>query len=108
MEQDLIVQFVEQLIARAGLDGVPKNFRAEYTDKIAAEVQKRIGLVAVKELSPEGLAEFGRLMEGGPAADAVNKFFAEHIPDLDKKINAALDDFSAEFLSGAEQLKKIT
>jgi len=107
MQKDLIAQFVEKLIVQAGLDGVPENFRAEYTEKISAEVQKRIGLIAVKELSAEGLDAFAKLMDGNPKTEEINQFFVEHIPKLDKKISRALKEFSEEFLANAERLKKI-
>ncbi len=107
MQENLISQFVERLIQDAGLDNVPENFRAEYTEKIGAEVQKRIGLIAVKEMGPETLDEFAALLEKDPKPEEMNKFFASRIPDLDKKVSEALREFSEEFLAGAEKLKKM-
>lgn len=107
MSDNLISQFVEKLIQEAGLDSVPENFRAEYTEKIGSEVQKRIGLVAVKELGPEALDEFAALMDKNPKPEEVNQFFVKNIPDLEKKIAEAMEEFSDEFLSGAEKLKKM-
>jgi uncharacterized protein YdiU (UPF0061 family) len=106
MEKDLIAQFVENLIKQAGLDSVPENFRAEYTEKIAMEAQKRVGLIALKELDKEALDEFADLMKDQPDTKEMNIFFAEHIPNLEDKVAVGLREFAEEFLTSAEKLKQ--
>lgn len=108
MQKDLVAQFVSELIKKAGLDNVPEKFREEYAEKIGAEVQRRIGLVALKELSPQALDEFNVLAGKDAKPDELAEFFKKSVPDWEDKITVALKEFSDEFLASSEKLKKAT
>jgi hypothetical protein len=105
MAEDLIQQFVDGLIKEAGLEKMPESFKTEYNEKLGLEAQKRIGAVALKELSPEAMDEFGKLVEKDPDQKKLEEFFKNNIPDYEAKIQAALKEFAAEFIESAKQLK---
>jgi len=106
MPANFVEQFVSELIVKAGLDKVPENFKKEYAEKISAEVERRIGLVAIKELNSEALDKFDKLMEADTTPDKLADFFQKNIPDYESKISAALKDFADEFLASANKLKQ--
>ena len=106
MQNDLVPQFVSELVKKAGLDNVPDKFRAEYAEKIGAEVNRRVGLVALKELSPKALDEFNVLFGKDAAPEAMAEFFQKNVPNWENKITAALKEFADEFLASSEKLKK--
>lgn len=108
MQDQLVGQFVEELIKKAGLDQVPEKFKMEYVEKIGTEVNRRIGLVAMKELSLEALQEFEKIMSAETTPEKLAEFFKKNIPDYENKISAALKTFADEFLASADNLKKAT
>ena len=106
MQTDLITNFVAELLKKAGLADMPEKFRDEYSEKIGLEVQKRLGLVAMKELSPEAVDKFGQLMTADAKPDELAEFFQQNIPDYETKVTQALKDFADEFLASAEKLRQ--
>lgn len=105
MQPELIANFVEELLKKAGLSNVPENFHKEYTEKIGLEVQKRLGLIAMKELSPEAVDKFGSLMAADASPVELSEFFQQNIPDYEAKVTQTLKEFADEFLASADKLK---
>jgi hypothetical protein len=105
MVEDLIQQFVEGLIKEAGLEKMPESFKKEYNEKLGLEAQKRIGAVALKELSAEAMDKFGELIEKDPSPKKLEEFFKQNIPDYETKVQNALQEFANEFIESAKQLK---
>ena len=101
----MVADFVAGLLKKAGLDKGPRSFRAEYAEKIKAEAQKRLGIVAIRELTPEAVDKFGELAGRGALPGEFAEFFKKNIPDYEKKAADALKKFADEFLSSAAELK---
>jgi hypothetical protein len=106
MQPDLIATFVTELLKKAGLEDVPKSFYDEYSEKIGVEVQKRLGLIAMKELTPEAVDKFGELVSRNADPGEMAKFFKENISEYEEKISLALKEFADEFLASAAKLKQ--
>lgn len=105
-QPEIINAFVAELIKKAGLEAVPAGFYNEYFDRIGVEVQKRLGLTVMKELTPEAAEEFAKITEAGAGQTEYIEFFKKNIPDYEKKIEAALKEFADEFLSSAAKLEE--
>ena len=105
MQPDIIAVFVSELLKKAGLADVPKNFYDEYSEKIGVEVQKRLGIIAMNELKPEAAEKFGELMARDADPDELAEFFQNNIPNYEQKVTDALRDFADDFLASAAKLK---
>jgi hypothetical protein len=105
MQSDIIADFVAGLIKKAGLDKVPQGFHDEYAEKIKAEAQKRLGIIALRELTPEAVDKFGELVGRDAKPEELAEFFKNNIPDYEKKVTEALEQFADEFLASAAKLK---
>jgi len=105
MQPDLISTFVTELLKKAGLDDVPRDFYDEYSQKIGVEAQKRLGMIAIRELTPDAVDEFGKLMTDEADPKTLAEFFKKNIPDYEKKVEEALKEFADEFLTSAAKLK---
>lgn len=105
--ENVIEKFVQEMIKKAGIDNMPEDFKKEYTDKLAVEVQQRLGIMALQELDENGLKEFETLMrdEKEPNPQQLLEFFQGKIPDFNGKLSQTLKKFAEEFISGAERLK---
>jgi len=104
-QSDLITTFVAELLKKSGLEDVPKSFYDEYSQKIGMEAQKRLGMIAMRELTPEAVDEFGKLMSNEADSKTLAEFFKKNIPDYEKKVEEALKEFADEFLVSAAKLK---
>ncbi len=106
MQPDLINTFVTELLKKAELEKVPQHFYNEYVEKIGNEVQKRLGIIAMKELSPDAVDEFGKLVSSEAKPETLAEFFKKNIPDYEEKVENALREFADEFLASAAKLKQ--
>lgn len=107
--EDVISHYVAELLKKAGIDTLPGDFRKEYVEKLTAEVQQRLGIMALSELDEAGVTAFETMsnQEKTPSPRELLEFFNSHIPDFQKKVEASLEQFSQEFLKGATQLKQV-
>ena len=105
--EDVIGKFVSELLQKAGIDKMPEDFKQEYTAKIAAEVQHRLGLMALAELDEEAVKEFTKFNSAkkAPGSKELLEFFSAKIPDFQNKVEQTLAVFAKEFLRGIDNLK---
>lgn len=105
--EDLTKKFVEDMLAKAGIDNMPADFKEEYSKNLEAQVLRRLGIMAISELDEAGVEEFSKLTEGdkAPEAKVLAEFFSARIPDFHQKVEETLTQFAQEFVSGAEKLK---
>jgi hypothetical protein len=104
--QDPIQSFVEQLFEAAGLNNLPADFKKEYVDRTVLEVNRRIGLALVPHLDEKALKEFGILMDKKVLTpEQTMKYFETNIPDVQTKVQGAMEEFAKEFISSAEQMR---
>jgi len=105
--ENVIEQFIQGVIKKAGIDNMPEDFKKEYTEKLAIETQRRLGIVAIQELDEKGIKDFEEFMgkNESPKPDEVLDFFNTRIPDFSIKIAKTLEQFGNEFVQGAAKLK---
>ena len=103
-----VVKITEDFIKKAGLDNMPEEIRMEYVEKIGAEIQRRIGLIAMDELDNESAKELSVMLEKDPkmSQKSMTNFFKEKIENFDEKIKTRLEDFLKEYLDKMQSLKK--
>lgn len=105
MAEDPMQAYVDDLLQKAGLDKMPADFKVDYQEKLLVEVQRRLGVVAMKELSGEAIAKFAKLVEKQADFDEVRKFLADNIENYEEKIDKALQELAAEFVTATENLR---
>lgn len=100
-------QFVEKIIAEAGLKNMPEDFKNDYMKKMNVEIEKRLGQMTEEELDEKGLDEYEKMFEPGKELDPekVYDFLRRRIPDYDKKIISVLEAFGKEFKEGVAKMK---
>lgn len=105
--ENVIEQFIQGVIKKAGIDNMPEDFKKEYAEKLAAEAQRRLGMVALQELDEKGVKDFEKFMGSDKALKPakVMEFFNSRIPDFSTKVAKALEQFGNEFIQGAAKLK---
>jgi len=105
--ENIIEQFIQGMIKKAGIDNMPEDFKKEYTEKLAVQAQQRLGMVAIQELDEKGVEDFEEFMSKNesPKPDEVLDFFNTRIPDFSTKVAKTLEEFGNEFIQGAAKLK---
>jgi len=106
--EDVINTYVSELLKKADIN-LPEGLKQEYTDKLSAEVQQRLGMMALSELDAEGLKKFEEIMriEETPDQKKLLEFFNTEISGFQDKVNRSLGQFSEEFLNNAAKLKEL-
>ncbi|MCK4554079.1 hypothetical protein KAU19_03890 [Candidatus Parcubacteria bacterium] len=82
---------------------MPADFLDEYTDKLAMEAQKRLGLAAIKELDERKIKEFNKIKENN-GAEAINEFLSANIENFEDKMTVALSEFGKGVIESAKKL----
>ncbi|PWB38995.1 MAG: hypothetical protein C3F02_01135 [Parcubacteria group bacterium] len=104
--EDVIATYVAELLTKAGIDALPEEFKKDYLQKLRAEVEQRLGIMALGELDEDGLKKFEQIMRENETPDQkmLLEFFNKEIPDFEAKVKKTLAQFSEEFLSSAAKL----
>jgi len=107
--ENIIENFINEMLKKAGIDKLPDDFKKEYTEKLSVELQQRLGLMALSELKEAELKEFEGLLtrQAEPKPTELLEFFKQKIPDFENKLSEILKKFAAEFVQGADRLKGI-
>jgi len=107
--ENVIEQFIQDLIKKSGIDNMPEDFKKEYLEKLALQAQQRLGMVALQELDEQGIKDFEEFMdqEKSPEPNETFEFLNSRIPDFSNKVVKALEQFGNEFMQGVANLKGI-
>ena len=105
MPQDPGTLFIEKIMAEAGLSELPADYKQQYIDKLQEQVNRRVGLIILDNLSEADSQEFAKTLNSSPAAsmEEMRAFFADKIPSLEEKIKAGLAEFAAQFIARAKK-----
>lgn len=97
------------MLIKAGLNKLPEDFKKDYTEKLTAEVQQSLGVMALAELNEKGVKDFEEFMgkTKSPKPETVLEFFSARIPNFSSKVSETLGKFSSEFIQGAARLKGV-
>lgn len=100
----IIVNFVDELLKKSGLDNVPDKFQKEYSEKIGMEVQKRLGVIVMQELTPDAIDKLGIMIADEANPDLLDDFFKNNISDYKIKTEKVFTEFSDEFLDTMQNI----
>jgi len=105
MAQDPGTLFIEKMLEEAGLTDLPADYKQEYIAKLQEQLNRRIGIVIMQNLSDEDAEKFAQMIEQSPAPgiDQMQSYFAEKIPDLEGKIKEGLTQFAVEFINASKK-----
>ena len=105
--EDVIQRFIQDMIKNAGIDNMPDDFKKTYSEKLAVEAQRRLGIMAIAELDEQGAKDFEEFIakNQSPEPQKTLEFFNSRISNFETKVQETLTKFAEEFISGAEKLK---
>jgi len=110
--------FVRRLVKDAGLDTLGPEFVEDYIKQFTPQAERRIGMAALKMLDEDGKRKYMNFVEQSKGSkptpeeaiafvrkqpDEAVVFFRKYVPDFDKKIEAAFDDFAKEFVASMKK-----
>lgn len=113
MPNDIMLQFVDQIIEKAALK-LPEDFVDEYRESLGAELEKRIWFMMMEEISDDSLKEMietiGAMGDirniSEEKKDKVVEFLRNNIEDFDEKTLKVMDSFGKEVLDSVAKLKQ--
>lgn len=112
MENELMLQFVDRVIKKAGLD-LDEDFLNEYREVLLGEIEKRIWLMAVDELKNSKIMKFAEITEGVEEVSGVDEskkneiinFCKKNISNFEEKVLKVMDDFGKQFVKDVKMLQ---
>lgn len=105
-ESDPMMDFANELLKKAGIDNLPEEFKKQQLEQLAFEAQRRLALVAQKEMSAEALDQYFTMVEKDKAKpERLLEFFKANVDNFEAKMQEALREFGDEFLGGAAKLQ---
>lgn len=91
--------FVDRLVEEKKF---PADLEKEVVEQIKADllsqVENRVNAVIIKNLSPEKLEEFNKMLDGDIKDEEMQKFCSENIPNLSQLIATELIVFKQTYL----------
>lgn len=107
--KQVINNFLDQTIKKAGYDKVPQGFLDNYKKKLEELLMQKIGLEITKLLdkkAQDDLVEFLKSFgKEPPKPDEVFKFYNSRIPDFTEKIKGIMKEFQKEYVERAKRAK---
>lgn len=97
-----LTDFINKLLEEKGFKDADEDVMEELRADLAERVQNRVNLSLVKSLPVEKLEEANELMDSADD-EAMQAFFAKHIPNLDQVIAGELIAFRSTYLGSAAQ-----
>ena len=95
---EVLEQFVDKLVAEKKLGKLDPEVFVQVKKDLLERLETRINAVMLEHMPPEQLEVFDTLLSSKAGPEKVQAFCAEHIPNLDEKVAAALLQFRATYL----------
>ena len=103
---NLLREFVKEILRRAKLNEPDGSFDETYVNEMTEELQKRVGIMVMEELSAEALDTYTKMRyEQNAEPNALSKFLEANIKDFAQKREKVLEDFAVRILQTANTMK---
>jgi len=99
-------QYVTELLKKANLTEEDGQIDQEYVKKLAAELEKKMGLMVFSELNQNDLEEYTKLVDKKTPADQLGKFFLDNIKSFEDKRQKVLEDFALGIFQRTATIRK--
>jgi hypothetical protein len=105
MALEPIEVYLQNLLQAANLDSLPAEAKEDYLDQLKVQVDRRVGIIIMRELDEAGREELTAMMEKGaqPGSPALQDFLTSRIENFEEKIKAGLNEFAEEFVAAAQK-----
>ena len=95
-------EFAEKLIREANIV-LPEDELTAYKERVANQIQERVGLVLLNHLNKKDLKKFGKLLERNSSQEEIVAFLTSHVRNYEEVVVQALEGFAKDFF---EALRK--
>ena len=106
MVKNFFQQYVTALLEKAGLLEEDGGVDDDYVEQLAFELEKKMGLMVMDQLSSEDFEKYSELIQKKVAPDKLGDFLKEHINEFDKKRSKLLENFAFQFLQRTAKMRK--
>lgn len=95
-----IGQLIEKMVSELGFNDLPSEELESFKAGMEIQINRRLGLIILENLSDEGLEEYEKAMSEEPLPDPekLQALTQKHIPNLDEKVRAGMEEFFKEIM----------
>jgi len=98
-------EFITKLLTKANVVNAEGKVDEDYVDRLAEQLDKKMGLFVMNKLSADSLEAYYQLVNKKASADELNKFLQENIPNFIEEQKKFFDDYAYNFFNRAAIIK---
>lgn len=98
--------FAKELVKAAELTTENTEADAIYVRQLAGEVEKRMGLMVMDELSADSMADYLEMIDKKATPEELGAFFSKNIGNFEDKRNKVFEEFAAGFLRKTNAMRQ--
>ena len=106
-KQNPYLPYIQNLLHAADLDLLPEEEKDDYIADVTAEIEKRVGLLLMQELSEDDFQKYTDLVTSVEVKDLeqVQRFLEGKIENWTGKFQNLLKQFADDFIATAKSIK---
>jgi len=105
-KQSFAKEFITALLSKAELTDATGKVDADYVDRLAEQLEKKMGLFVMGKLSADDLNTYYEKVDNKASAEELNQFFVEKIPNFAQEQKKFLDDYAYNFFNRTAKMKE--
>ncbi len=94
-------ELIDLIMKEAYLSNLPEDDKKYLQDTLSLQIDRRLGLIIIENLSEEGRTEYAKLLKNSPIPDPeeLQLLLTKYLPDYAEKIKVGLDIFAKEAIA---------
>ena len=98
--------FITALLNKANLTNASGKIDADDVDRLAEQLEKKMGLFLLSKLSAQDINEYYGLVEKDAKAEQLHDFLQKKIPNFSNEQKKFLDDYAYNFFNRTARIKQ--
>ncbi|MFA6307648.1 MAG: DUF5663 domain-containing protein [Patescibacteria group bacterium] len=104
-KQSFAQEFITALLSKANLTNADGKIDTDYVDRLAEQLEKKMGLFLLAKLSTEQLEAYYEKVDNKASGEELNQFFIKKIPNFAEEQKKFLDDYAYNFFDRTAKMK---
>ena len=98
--------FITALLNKANLTNASGKIDADDVDRLAEQLEKKMGLFLLSKLSAQDIKEYYELVEKNAKTEDLHDFLQNKIPNFSNEQKKFLDDYAYNFFNRTARIKQ--
>lgn len=105
-EQSFSAQFITSILTKAKVVNEKGEVNVEYVERLAEQLDKKMGLFVLGKLSVDEIEVYSRMAEEGASGEEMSGFLKDKITDFVELQEKFFDDYAYNFFTRAAKIRE--